>query len=189
MQSWPFKLDNSIGSYAYWDNAFTPFECQRIINIGNEKGLISGEVFTGHTDYRKSKISWLFPNDNLDWAFKKIEKIVTELNQKYFQFDLFGMIEGFQFTKYSAPVDSFKRHIDAKEGINVRKLSISVQLSNPKDYVGGDLNLWCSDEPVTANKQQGCLVLFPSYMLHEVTPVTEGTRYSLVSWVTGAPFR
>jgi len=189
MQSWPFKLDTAISSYAYRNNAFTPFECQRIIDIGNKKELIPGVIFGSYQDYRKSEISWLFPNDDLKWAFKKIEKIVTELNQNYFQFDLFGMIEGFQFTKYSAPSDSFKRHIDAKEGINVRKLSVSVQLSNPKDYVGGDLNLWSSDTPITANKEQGCLIVFPSYMLHEVTPITEGTRYSLVSWVTGLPFK
>lgn len=189
MQSWPFKLDNLTGSYAYWEDAFTPEECQRIITIGNKKGLVAGNTFARNNNYRHSDISWLFPNDDLQWAFKKIEQIVIDLNQRYFQFELFGMTEGLQFTKYSAPTGTFKKHIDSKQGINVRKLSLSVQLSDPDDYTGGDLNLWCSDTPATAKKDQGCLIAFPSYMLHEVTPVITGTRYSLVSWVTGLPFR
>ena len=38
-------------------------------------------------------------------------------------------------------------------------------------------------------KEQGTLILFPSYVLHEVKPVTKGERNSLVSWVTGKQFK
>ena len=72
---------------------------------------------------------------------------------------------------------------------NVRKLSFSVQLNDPKDYKGGELNLYTSEKPETMKKEQGTLILFPSFILHEVTPVTKGERNALVSWVTGKQFK
>jgi PKHD-type hydroxylase len=69
-------------------------------------------------------------------------------------------------------------------------LSISVQLSDPSEYEGGDLQFSLyGDRTVIAEKEQGTMVIFPSYMRHRVTPVTRGTRRSLVTWITGPPFR
>ena len=68
----------------------------------------------------------------------------------------------------------------------VRKLSISIQLTDPTKYEG-DLNLYWSDA-VTMKKNKGSLFIFPSYMLHEVTPVTKGEN-SLVCWVNGPQFK
>ena len=43
--------------------------------------------------------------------------------------------------------------------------------------------------PYRAHKARGTLVAFPSYVMHRVTPVTSGTRKSLVAWVAGPKFR
>jgi predicted 2-oxoglutarate/Fe(II)-dependent dioxygenase YbiX len=74
-------------------------------------------------------------------------------------------------------------------GTLIRKLSFTVQLSEPEDYKGGDLCLYLGDKAEVMKKEQGFVALFPSYVLHEVKPVTSGTRYSLVSWITGKPFK
>ena len=66
---------------------------------------------------------------------------------------------------------------------------MSVQLTDPKKYVGGDLLLYDSDKPTLTTRDQGSLVLFPSYVLHEVTTITKGERNSLVAWITGKPFK
>ena len=79
-------------------------------------------------------------------------------------------------------------HIDKLYKGTIRKLSITIQLSSPQDYEGGDLILH-NGEPEKMQKELGKLIVFPSYTLHEVTPVTKGTRYSLVAWVAGKPFR
>jgi len=77
----------------------------------------------------------------------------------------------------------------------VRKLSMTINLSDPNDYEGGDLKIDTKslDEEsvhnVTQIKPQGSLVVFPSYLYHQVTPVTKGTRYSLVVWCLGKPFK
>ena len=71
-----------------------------------------------------------------------------------------------------------------------RSLSIVVQLSDPNDYDGCDLELLNMGEkrPTKMMRDRGTLIAFPSYTLHRVTPATRGVRNSLVAWVTGKPF-
>lgn len=70
-----------------------------------------------------------------------------------------------------------------------RKFSISLQLSDPSEYEGGDLLIKSGVTPGVAPKAKGQVVGFPSFMLHKVTPVTSGIRRSLVVWVTGPAFK
>jgi PKHD-type hydroxylase len=185
--SWNFKLDN-INFYASANNVFSKEECQTIINIAKDKGLIKGKT-VAKTDARDSKISWLYPVDGMDWVFRRVTDISIYLNEKYFNFDLFGINEGFQFTNYEAPSGKYGKHVDRGINIPVRKLSISIQLTNPEEYEGGELYLYDYDKGTLMDKTQGTLIIFPSYVLHEVMPVTKGTRNSLVTWVTGKQFK
>ena len=189
--SWNFQLDQ-INLYAFWNNAFSKEECQTIINIAKNKGLIKGETFNDDKtkDIRDSKISWLYTSDNMDWVFRRVTDITLNLNERFFKFDLFGINEGFQFTNYEAPSGNYGKHVDRTMNIPVRKLSISIQLTNPEEYEGGELKLYDGQEEGTVmDKSQGTLVIFPSYVLHEVMPVTKGERNSLVTWVTGKQFK
>ena len=75
------------------------------------------------------------------------------------------------------------------------KLSVTVSLSDPKDYKGGLLEIDSrrmdrknSKLVVKEGLPQGSIIVFPSYMWHRVTPVTKGTRYSLVIWNLGFRF-
>jgi len=68
-----------------------------------------------------------------------------------------------------------------------RKLSVSIQLS-PDNYKGGELEIMTGSHPkdrFKMTKEQGSIIIFPSYMLHQVLPIKKGQRYSLVSWITG----
>jgi PKHD-type hydroxylase len=187
--SWSFELDQT-NFYAFWNNAFSKEECQTIINIAKNKGLIKGSTKGGDTkDVRDSKISWLYPTDDMDWVFSRVTDMVLNLNERFFKFDLFGINEGFQFTNYEAPSGKYGKHVDRGINIPVRKLSISIQLTNPEEYEGGELYLYEDDKGTVMDKAQGTLILFPSYVLHEVMPVTKGTRNSLVTWVTGKQFK
>ena len=185
--SWNFELD-TVNLYAFWNNAFSKEECQTIINIAKDKGLIKGKT-REETDVRDSKISWLYPTDNIDWVFRRVTDITLNLNERFFKFDLFGLNEGFQFTNYEAPSGKYGKHVDRGINMPVRKLSISIQLTNPEEYEGGELYLYNDDKGTLMDKTQGTLILFPSYVLHEVMPVTKGERNSLVTWVTGKQFK
>jgi PKHD-type hydroxylase len=70
-----------------------------------------------------------------------------------------------------------------------RKLSMVLQLSHPSEYEGGDLELMTGNVPHICKKEKGLLYAFPSYILHRVTPITNGTRRTLVVWTSGPRFK
>ena len=185
--SWVFKLDK-VCSYAYWEKAFTPEECKKIIKIAKNKGLVKGQT-KDKSNARSSEITWLFADDDLAWVYRRITDIVLNLNKRFFEFELHGLNEGLQFTNYKAPSDKYGKHTDRALDMIVRKLSLSIQLTDPKEYEGGELYLYEDEKGTVMKKGQGDLVLFPSFILHEVKPVTKGERNSLVTWVTGKQFK
>jgi predicted 2-oxoglutarate/Fe(II)-dependent dioxygenase YbiX len=69
-----------------------------------------------------------------------------------------------------------------------RKLTFILQLTDPDEYVGGDLIVYTHKEEERMTRQQGSLIVFPSYTMHEVTELLSGTRYSLIGWVLGPEF-
>jgi PKHD-type hydroxylase len=188
---WPFRVDE-INSFAYVENVFSKEECEKIISISNKLSFIKGGLSEKNkldNSIRDSNIKWLEVEKDTEWLFRKTTDIVFELNEKFFKFNLFGFIEGFQFTNYKAPSGKYGKHVDRGFNSRVRKLSISIQLSDPKNYKGGELYLYESDKGTLMSKKQGTLVVFPSFILHEVTPVTKGERNSLVTWITGDNFK
>ncbi|MCK6649860.1 MAG: 2OG-Fe(II) oxygenase, partial [Bacteroidia bacterium] len=70
-----------------------------------------------------------------------------------------------------------------------RKLSISVQLSDAVEYEGGELQFMINQNIVTAPKEKGTAIIFPSFALHRVLPVTKGNRMSIVGWIAGPAYR
>jgi len=185
---WHFQLDKTE-SWSYWEDAFSPDECERIVAIGESQTLHKGRAGNEIKDIRKSEIAFLFANDDTRWIFERITGLVTSLNDRFFRFDLLGLAEGLQFTKYTAPGECYGRHIDNGLDVPVRKLSFTLQLSASEDYEGGDLCFYFSEQETQVQRKQGLVTVFPSWTLHEVKPVTKGTRYSLVAWVTGPPFK
>jgi PKHD-type hydroxylase len=187
-----FEERDEVKFYAMKKNAFSSEECKKIIEIAKNKNLEKATVF-GKVDFkneRESDICWLNQDDDSNWLFTKIAQVCLEINKLYFRFDLNGIAEQLQFTNYKAPSGKYGKHIDrGGEGMPIRKLSISIQLTDPKEYEGGELMLYGKDEPDIMDKEQGTLIVFPSYILHEVKPVTKGERNSLVCWITGKPFK
>lgn len=188
-----FLKPDLVENWAYWDDVFTPEECDAIINIGNKKqfekaGFANPDDAPADPGYRISDISWL---DELDvpFVYDRLTAVVNQINLKCFNFDLFGFTEDLQFTKYQAPGSTYKFHIDKVFGGAVRKLSMVIQLSDPNTYTGGDLELKYGEVSEKMGRKRGSVFFFPSYVVHRVTPVTEGTRYSLVTWLGGPPFK
>lgn len=174
-----------------WANTFTADECDRIIELA-DCNMVDGPI-DGRVSYvRQSSVRFLHPSSVTQWIFQRITDIVIKTNYEYFGFDLTGMVEGLQFTRYDSPDGHYGWHCDMGPDSVPRKLSLTIQLSDPDSYIGGDLQLSPGGsivEAQVAGRERGRAFLFPSWMPHRVTPVTEGTRYSLVAWVTGPPFR
>lgn len=191
--SWAFQSDKTE-NWAYWDNLFTEKECEELVAHGKKIGLnrayVGIDTIIDDSTIRDSNVAFINPA-GIEWAYRKLTDAVTTLNDKFFNFDIWGFHEGLQFTEYNAPGGHYKAHIDKSYNGAIRKLSVVVQLTDENEYEGGDLEILINGEhdPIKMKRSIGHLVIFPSYLLHRVLPVTKGTRHSLVGWVSGKPFR
>lgn len=185
--AWLFATDK-IEPFVYVDKVFTPAQCEAIIQIGKNAILDTATVSNGDTLCRKSRSSWLSPEEGNKWIFQNLADTIIYINSQFFKFDILGFAEGIQFAEYKSPDGKYDPHVDCAYNEKIRKLSISVQLSDENDYEGGNFICNYGTEMVMP-RTQGTVIAFPSYALHGVKPVTKGTRYSLVAWVTGPQFK
>lgn len=155
---------------------------------------------------RRTNLKWMEVTDENEWVYDKIIAAVHDVNNYNFGFIL-QSIEVLQFGSYSSDDlgfygkhrDIYKKHRSEINMSNVRKLSLSVQLSDPTDYEGGELIIYPELDQSSKNyhgennfiapKEKGTIIFFESDSLHEVTPVTKGNRNSLVTWINGPNFR
>ena len=169
-----------------------------IINSFDEK-TIPGKTLTGNQNARKSDVFlWDIWKINLTDLQKviifRLKEIFIEENKKY-KFDLDYSSINVQYTKYQEG-GYYTWHTDDdvndthKLHQNVRKLSITAAL-NVGSYEGGDLQLVLNRQknPQTMSIEFGDVIVFPSFTLHQITPITKGIRHSLISWVSGPPWR
>lgn len=153
--------------------------------------LSDARVGTGQTtaEIRRSHVAFV-DHQRYEWLYQRIWQAAVELNQKYFDVAISGFTERIQIARYDSSVQGFYTwHTDFGDLAPHRKLSMSLQLSRPEDYEGGDLELLFCETPHKADRTRGALTIFPSFALHRVTPVTAGTRWSLVAWISGPRWR
>jgi len=193
----------------YYDRIIPDRICDEIVNhcrqIPNEVGTVGTFNKSGKKDLgiRDSYVSF---HGEQNWIFNLINPIVKDTLEKAkwgFQIDY---PETFQFTTYGHN-QHYRWHVDQhhqpyKEGdsylINkVRKVSVSINLSNSFEYEGGDLyfdfrnkpNNTAAVETYPELRNKGSVIVFPSFVWHTVNPVTNGTRYSGVIWYLGENFK
>jgi predicted 2-oxoglutarate/Fe(II)-dependent dioxygenase YbiX len=175
---------------------FTPSELAQLralIDEESAQGSIQSvdQLEGGLAQQRRSRTRHLNPME-YSWVCGKLRPIVIALNRKY-RFDIFGISE-LQLAYYDAADEGFYNwHMDIDPGQMSRKITLSMALSDPADYEGGDVEFNTggnTDELVqTAPRSQTDLVAFPPFVLHRVTPVTRGRRYVLIAWIHGNDWR
>ena len=187
--------------YAFRSFAFNDEQINKIIEIGEyhyrlEQATIQDPNNPCNTKVRNSKISWIGLSPETQFIYDQLGYIARDLNGQFFDLDLYGFTEEIQYTVYEKSADEgdpdghYTWHVDKGAANSTpRKLSIVVQLSDPSEYEGGNLEVFYSGEPQVLKKSKGMLYAFPSYLLHRVTPVTAGIRRTLVVWLTGPKFR
>lgn len=184
---------HSTDSFSSLLNVFTPEEMDRIEAYGDalQAGAagVSGEMGPAAASIRVTRTSWIRPAPDNQWFYLRMEQAARHLNSLVYQFDLTGFSEPFQYTVYHASEGGhYDWHVDYGK-LFPRKLSFSLQLSDPSQYEGGELQTYGGNSITPAPKARGTLVAFPSYVLHRVTPVTRGTRKTIVAWTGGPKFR
>jgi PKHD-type hydroxylase len=189
------QAENSPQDYYWFQNAFSEEELTRLYDlleslqyqdattIGNQDEKIS--------EVRSSRIKWIPQTNNWQWLYQKLFNMIEEANGTLWNFDLFGTNEFIQYTEYLA---SDQGHYDWHQDIgpggpSLRKVSLVVQLTEAEEYEGGDLQIWPGGNIWTVPKGKGNVAIFPSYMMHRVTPMTSGVRKSLVLWAGGQHYK
>ena len=220
---------NLTNYYYYFKSALSPRICDDIVAYGKRHqtemavtgglgrdqnkdayksdGTMKKGALKNLQKKRKSEIVWI----NDQWIYKEIHPFIHEANKTAgWNFD-WDFSESCQFTKYGVGqhygwhCDSWDKPYDKPDDLNshgkIRKLSVTVSLSDPSEYEGGNLefdfrnqidwerNKKSKIKECTEIRPRGSIIVFPSFVWHRVNPVTRGTRYSLVIWNLGKPFR
>ena len=179
--------------FVWWEGAFTEQELNWLrdkAKVAEEKAQVGGGGGgVVNNEIRRSQITWLPNSPEAEWVFSKLADVAAKLNAQYYDFDLIGFGEPLQLTHYDQSEHGmYGWHQDYGMGVS-RKLSMVVQLTDPSEYEGGNLQILTGSNPQNVRKQRGLIAVFPSYILHQVTPVTQGNRQSLVAWVSGPRFK
>lgn len=168
---------------------FTPEQMNQIISEVNEisragQTLQVASNSRPEDEVRRSRICWL-DRKKYDWLYDDMWEIAKEGNRLY-GYDIKPIREQIQVSIYDESQEGFYTwHMDVDPDFMTRKISISVPLNHPAQYEGGDLQFWDGGSVVTATQAPGLPILFPSWIVHRVNPVTQGRRYSMVCWVGG----
>ena len=179
----------------YWfQHGFSEDDVNRVLSVAQsfpyQEAVTLGSVGVDES-IRKSQIKWLHSaNPATHWLYDKLMDLAQIGNRELWNFELLSTIDSIQFTEYREGGGHYDYHLDIGSGsASLRKLSIVVQLSDPSEYEGGDFQILRGKSPENLPKNKGAVLLFPSYLMHRVTPVTKGLRRSLVIWVGGTHYR
>ena len=154
--------------------------------------LAEGKLSFGNADanLRRSQVVFLGQEQKYAWLYERLWAAVQACNPQCFDVDVASIEPSVQVARYdSADSGFYDWHFDFGPAKPLRKLSISIQLSSSDDYDGGDLEMLYGNAPTKLDRTRGAFIIFPSFMLHRVTPVTRGTRWSLVAWILGKRWR
>lgn len=181
-------------SFSTWSDGFTEEQLNQIVSIGDKLALdtsVVGPDLSVEDQIRSSKTGWIDLTPETTFIYDNLAYIARELNGQFFDFDIWGFVEHLQYTVYDEKDDHYTWHLDrgGSTSQSPRKLSLVLQLSDPSEYEGGDLEIFDGPEPTIVKKERGLVVAFPSFVLHRVTPVTKGVRKTLVVWLTGPRFK
>ena len=180
------ELNPFVATPLRFAGVFTADECARIVAMGESHDLVAGTIVRPREDYRRTSVAWLRRDAGEAWLFDKLDDLFSTINHWY-RFRISLPVDNLQFARYD-PGDSFGWHIDCGgERASMRKISLSVQLTDPADYDGGGLEFVTQGE-LAMSRIQGSVIAFPAFVCHRVTPVTRGTRHALVAWAAGPPY-
>ena len=186
---------NDPQNYYYYTNGFNSEELDKVYKdvatLDFEQATTIDSKSNGK-EIRSSSVKWIPNTSQWSWLYFKLMDLAVQANNALWHFDLYSVQDLIQYTKYYATENGhYTWHQDFGPGNpSLRKISLTVQLSGPDEYEGGDLEYWKGgNDIIKAPRDKGLVFIFPSYMMHRVTPVTKGIRRSFVLWVGGEHYK
>lgn len=186
--------ENYQHSFTFIDDFFSVTDCEMIQQLIESDHQLEAAVTRDQKvspDIRVSQVAWVSMQDPHSALYEKITGGVIAANQKFWHFNLSG-IETIQYTVYDSELSTESRYdwhqddgFSTTWNNSIRKLSFVCLLSDPNDFEGGELQIIVDHNHTSLPQAQGKMLFFPSPTVHRVTPVTSGTRKTLVGWVRG----
>ncbi|NEQ35295.1 MAG: 2OG-Fe(II) oxygenase [Okeania sp. SIO3I5] len=176
--------------------ALTAQECDWIISLS--QNLATGQNYivpATNPSYRQVSAWKISQTQETNWVWQRLINNVVYANNSWWNYDIVGILEFIQLICYDSTnssdqiQDNCDLHIDNEYPFSFRKISFSVELSDPNSYEGAELSLYVQENPKILPRSRGTMIMFPSFILHEVTPIIKGKRWALIGWVTGPQFR
>ncbi|MGH3669236.1 MAG: JmjC domain-containing protein, partial [Pseudonocardiaceae bacterium] len=166
----------------------TDADCDDIISTCLEFPLtppttVDEEQYPNHRRAHSRKVTL---SGKTRWLYELLCDVAAEATRTNFHLKLTGITRHPQYVEYSPGRGHFARHNDYShdQADSPRKLTIIIQLSAPEDYRGGRLQTFGVDV-TDLPQERGSILIIPSFVYHCVTPVTQGIRRALVSWIAG----
>ena len=170
-----------------YESVFSASDCARIRELGAAQRLWKGRSSSEDEGYRVCDTSFLEEDASTKFVFARLRDLVRSVNGLY-GLDAAGFGEPLHYIRYDTG-GHFDWHTDLGIGpMSTRKISVSVQLSDPETYEGGDLE-FCPHGVIDRFRGIGNAIAFPAYIAHRVHPVSRGARNALVAWIHGPAFR
>lgn len=192
------EISDARKPYYFQRNVFSPEECETIWNLWNEDECFVEDNVTVDSPWFKyfreeRSRKHMFLDDNVDWLDAKMTKLINRINAENFFLDIsFGLMS--KQLMYYRPGDWFQPHDDTNHWDNNyfdRKITAIVQLSDHNDYEGGETILGEPDELAQPKHQreQGSLLVFPTFLIHGVNKIISGYRKGFICWFSGPKLR
>ena len=188
------------GEWCVFDKKLSKEYCEAIVTEANtiprESASLGVSGNNVNLDWRKSQIAFI-QRDMPQWTglFDDIWKLVCQANNDWFNFHI-SKFDYIQYAEYNSDIKGeYKRHHDVfymnNDPVYHRKLSAVIQLTDPDEYDGGDFEMYGIDSQIPKDqfRNQGSVIVFPSFIEHAALPVTRGVRHSLAIWVDGPKWR
>ena len=151
--------------------------------------LVSSDVGDNTTLQVINRIEHRVSEDKYIWIYDRISQLAMNANKEMWNYDVWGYSDSIQYTNYYDNGGHYDWHADLGPHMSNRKISCVLQLTDPDELEGGDLQFNNGAGIVTPPKGRGILTIFSSFVLHRVTPLTKGNRKTLVAWISGPNFR
>ena len=194
-----FKPQSNWNTFYYYKNVFNDQMINNLTqmvesNYEFSKSKTGVEELGNSTDSYETNnrdIAYINPEPHSKWLYDTLFPLALEANEKVFHFDIDIVTDPIHYVVYPEDGGHLDWHMDiGAMGVNKRKLAMTVQLSDPSEYEGGDFEIWFGGkEAQIVPREKGDVIVFPAFCMHRVRPITRGQRKCLVFWTGGRPLK
>jgi predicted 2-oxoglutarate/Fe(II)-dependent dioxygenase YbiX len=179
----------NLYNWYFLKSVYSVDECKEILDFCEKNK--SSYLIDGHTSEKKVS-TFVVETDKLENKLNKFFVSIHKTNNMYFGYELFKEKPiGVNINVYENENNEYPYHQDVNKPGTMSDLKLTAILNlSLKPYKGGDFCMFLGqDYKVEEINEPGNILIFPSFLYHKVTPVTEGQRITLSAWLEGPNFK